>query len=116
MLIFTTGDDGEKKVKAKKKKAPPQTPPPTPPRSPTEDQREKNLKVLFKDLNIVEKVIMLPYHTYSWMEAVSEDDIALGTNLRLKRITCDILLCGPTSIDQVQAAVSLDRMCLLRLL
>jgi hypothetical protein len=37
-------------------------------------------------------------------------EIAIGTNIRLKRISCNVLLCGPTSIDQVKCTASPDQM------
>lgn len=51
---------------------------------------------------------MLLYHYYSWFEAISPDEEQLGGNIRLKRLTIDVLLPGPTTLDQIKAIVSDD--------
>ena len=42
---------------------------------------------------------MLPHHSYVWQEAVEEG------NLRLKRVTTDILMAEPTTMSQVKVGV-----------
>ena len=48
----------------------------------------------------------LPYHVYTWPEAVPDEDIEDGSNEQLNRITIDILLCGPTTDEQIRAKVT----------
>ena len=50
--------------------------------------------------------MQLPYHLYQWMEAVDPEDILAGHNHRLKRVSCDILMCGPTTLEQVKAGIN----------
>lgn len=51
---------------------------------------------------------MLLFHHYTRQEAIPSDDKALGANIRLKRLTIDILLPGPTTTDQIKAVISDD--------
>lgn len=53
--------------------------------------------------------MQLPYHVYEWMEAVDTQDVLNGTNHRLKRVSCDILMCGPTTLEQVKAGINLGQ-------
>ena len=49
---------------------------------------------------------MLIHHQYSWFEAVPPAEEAAGANVRLKRLSIDILLPGPTTLAQVRGIVS----------
>ena len=51
---------------------------------------------------------MILYHMYSWHEAIDANEEMSGNSLRLKRLTIDILLPGPTILDQLKAVVSAD--------
>jgi hypothetical protein len=61
------------------------------------DRRDKELQKLFS------KVIS--HHVYVWKESVHPEDIEEGQNIRLTRVSCDVLLCGPMTIDQVKACI-----------
>ena len=50
---------------------------------------------------------MLPYHLYQWKEAVSQ--LTAGTNMQLSRLTCDVLLCAPMTLDSVKCSISDDQ-------
>lgn len=51
---------------------------------------------------------MLIYHHYTWYEAILPAEEHARGNIRLKRLTIDLLLPGPTSLDQIWAVVSSD--------
>lgn len=51
---------------------------------------------------------MLIYHQYTWHEAIPADDERNNFNVRLKRLSVDILLPGATHLEQVRLAVSDD--------
>lgn len=61
---------------------------------------------MLKKAKISEDTVMLPHHTYAWYEAVDDNEIAEGRNIRMKRITTDVLLCGPTTMEQVKAGIN----------
>lgn len=44
---------------------------------------------------------MILLHHYSWYEAIALEEERMGANVRLKRLTVDILLPGPTTLDQI---------------
>lgn len=48
---------------------------------------------------------MLIYHSYSWMEAVLPDEERNFQAIRLKRLSIDILLPGPTNLNQVRSII-----------
>lgn len=52
--------------------------------------------------------VMLIHHHYSWFEAIPPDEEREGGNIRLKRLTIDLLLPGPTTLAQIRAVVSED--------
>ena len=43
---------------------------------------------------------------YTWTEGVAPDEITAFGNIRLKRLSIDVLLPGPTSMSQIQARVA----------
>ena len=49
--------------------------------------------------------ICLPHHLYSWHEAVTEEEEANGAKIRMKRLTLDVLLPGPTDEEQVECLI-----------
>lgn len=51
---------------------------------------------------------MLLYHHYTWHKAIPPEEEQLGANIRLKRLTIDVLLPGPTSLSQIRALISDD--------
>ena len=51
---------------------------------------------------------MLIYHHYDWWEAVQTNLINMGRNQRLRRLSMDVLLPGPTSEDQIELLVKDD--------
>lgn len=53
--------------------------------------------------------VMFLYHYYVWREAVPEDEVASFSNVRLKRLTIDLLLPGPTSLEQIEAQIMEDQ-------
>lgn len=48
---------------------------------------------------------MLVFHFYDWYEAVPREDVLAGTNVRYHRLTLDVLLPGPTSLDQMEVDI-----------
>ena len=72
-------------------------------------RREGNqgLEEAFNNLRVVATsgVAMLIYHMYSWREAVPEQEVQLRSNIRLKRLSVDVLLPGPTTLSQIEAQV-----------
>jgi hypothetical protein len=82
-------------------------PPSSPPVPPQNQQRElDNLINRLGVLNLSET--MLIYHHYDWHEAVSHEDVLLGNNEHLHRLTLDVLLPGPTALEQVEVMVPDD--------
>lgn len=51
---------------------------------------------------------MLIHHYYSWHEAIAPREEETGGNIRLKRLTIDLLLPGPTTLEQIKAIISED--------
>lgn len=51
---------------------------------------------------------MLIHHYYVWDEAILPEDERLCANIRLRRLTIDILLPGPTTLEQIRAIISTD--------
>ena len=51
---------------------------------------------------------MLIHHMYVWDEAIAPEDESSGSNVRLRRLTIDILLPGPTQLSQIRAMISQD--------
>ena len=51
---------------------------------------------------------MLLCHHCVWHEAIDPDHENAGANVRLKRLTIDVLLPGPTTLDQIRCVVSDD--------
>ena len=49
---------------------------------------------------------MLLYHMYIWKEAVPYSSFLAGTNTRLTRLSLDMLLPGPTSLDQLELFIA----------
>lgn len=49
------------------------------------------------------------HHSYVWTEAVSRDDITANLNIRLTRLTVDVLLFGPTEMNQVEVQVDTEK-------
>lgn len=79
-------------------------------RSPEEsryNRREESLESLFEKSVQVEdlKMVAMPNHTYVWEEGVPEEEVEDGTNVRLVRVSTDVLLPGPTMENQVKVKV-----------
>ena len=53
-------------------------------------------------------MVALPSHTYIWEEAVPEEDVETGVNIRYTRVSTDVLLPGPTVEAQVKVIVKDD--------
>lgn len=53
--------------------------------------------------------MFLPNHSYVWKEAVPEEDVKDCTNVRLTRVSTDVLLCGPTALEQVKCRILHDQ-------
>lgn len=51
---------------------------------------------------------MLIYHHYTWYKSIDPNEERDCGNIRLKRLTIDLLLPGPTSLNQIKAIVSSD--------
>jgi hypothetical protein len=51
---------------------------------------------------------MLISHCFDWYEAVSHEEVLTGTNERLHRLTLDVLLPGPTSMEQIEVTIPED--------
>jgi hypothetical protein len=77
---------------------------PPPPRRP-----EASIAALLGGLSLQQtgqdNTMNLLHHHYVWNEAVPEDDQESGRNLRITRLIVDILLPGPTSVDQLEVQV-----------
>ena len=52
--------------------------------------------------------MIFPHHVYTWEEAVSSEDVERQINVRLNRLSLDILLPGPTEINQLKLKISKD--------
>ena len=46
------------------------------------------------------------FHAYEWHEAVAHTDVLAGVNQRLHRHSIDVLLPGPTSLDQIEVEIN----------
>lgn len=68
------------------------------------------LRVLYLgvDPTVLDDDDMLIYHYYAWDEAIPNDEEQMGVNVGLRRLTIDILLPGPTILEQIRAVVSTD--------
>lgn len=86
-------------MKPTKKKKPPSTP----------DRKVKSVETLLKKVRIADDKMQLPFHVCQWDEALDLDDITTGINVRWRRVTCDVLLCRPTTLDQIKAGISTDQ-------
>jgi hypothetical protein len=87
----------------------PRPPPSSPPVPPRDQQRE--LDNLINHLGVLNLSETMPiYHHYDWHEAVSHEDVLLVGNNdeHLHRLTLDVLLPGPTALEQVEVTVPDD--------
>ena len=51
---------------------------------------------------------MLLCHCHLWHNVTPTDNARMGANICLKRLTVDLLLPGPTTLDQIKAVVAQD--------
>lgn len=78
-----------------------------------EERRDQNLEGIlaksFANLQISKSKghgKMLIYHWYVWQEGVTEVAMVQGYNMGLTRLTIDILLPGPTVLDQLECSIT----------
>lgn len=48
---------------------------------------------------------MLVYHWYTWEEGVTQAAVVQGINMGLRRLTVDVLLPGPTTLEQLECSI-----------
>lgn len=72
----------------------------------TPDRRTESVRELLEKATITsEDSVMLPHHTYVWREATPDDAVHDFSNIRQHRVTTDVLLCGPTSLNQIKVGI-----------
>lgn len=75
-----------------------------------EARRESSLEEIFGDLSITKKSDccghMLIYHHYVWQEGVTEAHAVTGANFALTRLSIDVLLPGPTVLEQLEVSIT----------
>lgn len=91
------------KATPKKKDPKPEATPSTPVRPATD------IDSLLKQLNLSDDEMIFPNHTYTWHEAVSSEDVDRQMNVRLQRVSLDVLLPGPTDMDQITLKIQPDQ-------
>jgi len=85
----------------------PRPPAPAPPCNCQAQGLELDLQGLHIEADDADDFAMIIFHSYDWVEAVTEEQVARGL-LRKRRLMTDVLLPGPTVIDQIEVIVDSD--------
>jgi len=74
--------------------------------TPDRDRRAESVRELLEKASVsTEDMVALPHHTHMWREATADDSVSDFGNARQHRLATDILLCGPTSLNQVKVGI-----------
>ena len=73
------------------------------------ERRDTSVEDLFGALSISSNKNageMLLYHWYTWQEGVPDDAMVMDQNMGLTRLSIDVLLPGPKTLEQIEVSIT----------